>query len=148
MTTVLVVDDQRGARRVLASRLESAGFEVVQAADGVEAWEEFQRREPQLVITDMAMPHSDGIDLAGRVRECSDVPIIVFSAYGSVPSAVSAVKAGANEFLSSADLDVDALVQLARDLCGERALPSKLLDLGYRPPAPEAMEPKTALGVR
>ncbi len=134
MATVLVVDDQRGARRVLASRLESAGFEVSQAADGVEAWGEFQRREPQLVITDMAMPHSDGIDLAGRIRECSEVPIIVFSAYGSVPSAVSAVKAGANEFLSSADLDVDALVRLAQDLCGERTQQSKLPDLVERLP--------------
>ena len=134
MATVLVVDDQRAARRVLASRLDAAGFEVLQAADGAEAWRKFEAREPQLVITDMAMPQSDGIDLTGRIRECSDVPIIVFSAYGSVPAAVSAVKAGASEFLSSADLDVDALVGLARNLCDLDAHGSEVPELASRLP--------------
>lgn len=134
MPTVLVVDDQRAARRVLASRLESAGFHVLQAADGLQAWDAFQEHEPQLVITDMSMPRSDGIELAGRIRECSDVPVIVFSAYGSVPTAVSALKAGANDFISSADLDVDALVQLARNLCTAPGQRSELSGLEERLP--------------
>lgn len=132
MPTVLVVDDQRAARRVLASRLQEAGLDVLQAADGLQAWEQFQRREPQLVITDMAMPRSDGIDLTRRIRERSDVPVIVFSAYASVPTAVSAVKAGASEFLASCDLDVDALVRLAWDLCGRTPRRSELADLSER----------------
>ena len=56
----------------------------------------------------LAVPNSGRLPRILRKRT-SDIPIIVFSAYSSVPSAVSAVKAGANEFLSSADLDVDAL---------------------------------------
>jgi DNA-binding NtrC family response regulator len=118
--TVLVVDDQVRPRRALATELEDAGFVVIQASDGVEAWESFQRNRPDLVITDMVMPRSDGLDLLGRIRAQSEVPVVLFTAYGSVESAVSALKAGADEFVVSPDVDVDELVNLARSALAAR----------------------------
>jgi DNA-binding NtrC family response regulator len=112
--TVLVVDDQRGARRALAAELEDAGFTVIEALDGQDGWDRFCRQRPDLVITDMVMPRSDGIDLVGRIRTRSETPVIVFTAYGTVETAVSAIKSGADEFVSSSDLSPEGLVELVR----------------------------------
>lgn len=124
--TVLVVDDQGGARRALAAELEDAGFSVIEAQDGREAWERFCEARPDLVITDMVMPRSDGIELLGRIRARSDIPVIMFTAYGTVESAVSALKCGADDFVSSSDRGADDLVDLVRAALA-RALP-------HRPP--------------
>jgi DNA-binding NtrC family response regulator len=118
--TVLVVDDQMRPRRALATELEDAGFAVLQASDGVEGWESFLRDRPDLVITDMVMPRSDGLDLLGRIRAQSEVPVVLFTAHGSVESAICALKAGADEFVVSPDVDVDELVNLARSALAAR----------------------------
>jgi len=118
--TVLVVDDQMRPRRALATELEDAGFAVLQASDGLEAWECFLRDRPDLVITDMVMPRSDGLDLLGRIRAQSEVPVVLFTAHGSVESAICALKAGADEFVVSPDVDVDELVNLARSALAAR----------------------------
>ena len=86
MTTVLVVDDQQRARDLLAMELSEAGFQVITAADGEEGWQAFCERPPDVVVTDMAMPRCDGIELLRRIRTRSDVPVIVFSGHGSVES--------------------------------------------------------------
>ena len=65
-SSVLVVDDRRSSRRALAAELEDAGFEVIEAEDGSHGWSRFCTRTPDLVITDMVMPNSDGIDLLTR----------------------------------------------------------------------------------
>lgn len=122
--TVLVVDDRARPRRALATELEDAGFEVVQAADGVEAWELFCQHAPDVVITDMVMPHSDGLDLLGQIRSRSDVPVILFTARGTVQTAATAFKAGADDFVSSADVDVEDLVALVENaIAGARPSP-------------------------
>ncbi|GAG14000.1 unnamed protein product, partial [marine sediment metagenome] len=125
--TVLVVDDRARPRRALATELEDAGFAVVQAADGAEAWEQFRHHSPDVVITDMVMPRSDGLDLLSQIRSCSDVPVILFTARGSVESAATAFKAGADDFVSSPDVEVEGLVALV-----ERAISgaSPSLELG------------------
>lgn len=84
MTTVLVVDDQKRPRELLSAELEDAGFTVLAAADGEEAWQSFCQSEAAVVVTDMSMPRCDGIELLRRIRSRSDVPVIVFSGHGSV----------------------------------------------------------------
>jgi DNA-binding NtrC family response regulator len=116
---VLVVDDQLRARRVLVNELEDAGFEVSEARDGVEAWKEFQRRDPDVVITDMVMPRSDGLELLGRIRACSEVPVILFTAFGTAQTATSALKGGADDFVCSPDVEIDELVALVADAAGD-----------------------------
>ena len=111
---VLVVDDQIKPRRLLINELEKAGFTVIPASDGEEAWERFCADGPDLVITDMAMPRCDGLELLRRIRSRSETPVIVFSGYGSVETAAEAFKAGADDFVNSLDLDIEDLVNLVR----------------------------------
>ncbi len=130
--TVLVVDDHARPRRALAAELEDAGFAVTQASDGVEGWEEFCRDEPDVVVTDLVMPRSDGHELLTRIRRRSDVPVILFSARGSMEAAVSALKAGADDFVSSADMEVEDLVGLVHTAVAERNGRPTLPDLDRR----------------
>ncbi len=112
---VLVVDDRTEARSLIASDLQEAGFRVVQAQDGDEGWPRFRRAEPDLVVTDLRMPRAGGIDLLGRIRSVSSVPVIILTAFGDVPTAVAAMKGGAQEFLNFPD-DLERLVERAREL--------------------------------
>jgi two-component system NtrC family response regulator/two-component system response regulator HydG len=121
--TVLVVDDQPKPRRLLSVELEEAGFDVVEAADGEEAWRSFCASAPDAVVTDMAMPRCDGLELLRRIRAQSDVPVIVFSGYGSVESAADAFKAGADDFVSSLDLESEELVVRLRRSMGTPEAP-------------------------
>jgi DNA-binding NtrC family response regulator len=130
--TVLVVDDQSGARRALAEELQDAGFSVVEASDGLEAWDRFRTDEPDLVITDMVMPRSDGIDLVSRIRARSETPVIIFTAYGSIDTAVAALKSGADEFVSSSDSNVDDLVNLIGEVLERGAEPDPCPEIDVR----------------
>ena len=112
---VLVVDDQSEARALLARDLEEAGFGVVEAGDGVEGWERFRRVGPDLVVTDLRMPRADGIELLRRIRSVSNVPVILLTAYGDVPTAVAAMKGGAQEVFHFPD-DLDQLIPRIREL--------------------------------
>lgn len=112
---VLVVDDQLRARRLLVTELREAGFEVCEAGNGAEGWEEFVRRRPDVVITDMVMPRADGLELLRQIRAQSETPVIVFTGYGTPQSAASAFKAGADDFVCSPDVDIDDLVALVAD---------------------------------
>lgn len=128
---ILIVDDHARARKALAAELGDAGYTTLEAEDGERAWECFRNDPPDLVITDMVMPRSDGIDLLARIRSRSDVPVIMFTAYGSVSSAVSALKAGADEFVASPDVDLGDLVVLVEKALARYA-PADRLRLGDR----------------
>ena len=129
---VLVVDDQIRARRVLVDELEDAGFEVSEARDGVDAWKAFQHQGPDVVITDMVMPRSDGLELLGRIRACSETPVIVFTAHGTAQTATSAFKLGAEDFVCSPDVEIDELVALVATAAGETSSVSHHPGFGER----------------
>ena len=129
---VLVVDDHVRPRKALATELEDAGFAVVQAGNGEDGWRMFQRHRPDVVITDMVMPRSDGLELLGRIRLRSDAPVILFTARGSVATAAAAFKAGADDFVASPDVDVDDLVELVANACGEARATVPAPDLAGR----------------
>jgi two-component system, OmpR family, KDP operon response regulator KdpE len=76
---VLVVDDEPQIRRFLETGLTGRGYAVATAKDGIEALDKLTTEQFDLVILDLAMPHLDGIDVLRRVREWSDIPIIVLS---------------------------------------------------------------------
>lgn len=114
---VLVVDDRSEARELLARDLEEAGYRVLEAGDGIEGWQCFRRADPDLVVTDLRMPKADGIELLRRIRTVSNVPVILLTAYGDVPTAVSAMKGGAQEVFHFPD-DLDRLIPRIRELAG------------------------------
>ena len=125
--TILVVDDRGAPRRALANELSDAGFRVVQAADGLEGFACFEREAPDLVLSDLAMPRCDGLELVGRIRAASAVPIVLFTSQGGVRDAVAAVKCGADDFVASQDLEIEELVALAESHAGTGVRPAEEL---------------------
>jgi nitrogen regulation protein NR(I) len=98
---VLIVDDEMNIRRVLAAMLKRDGYEVTTAADGEQALAVLQKTPVHVVVTDLVMPRLGGMDLLRRVSaDYPDVPVILITAHGSVDSAVSALKAGAFDYIT------------------------------------------------
>jgi two-component system KDP operon response regulator KdpE len=97
---ILVVDDEPQITRVLRTSLQSNGHEVTVAHDGTEALEQFLKAQPDLVITDLAMPGMTGIELTREIRERSKVPVIVLSVRGNDASKVEALDQGADDYIT------------------------------------------------
>ncbi|WP_437314339.1 sigma-54-dependent transcriptional regulator [Sorangium sp. So ce385] len=114
---VLVVDDEASARSGLEKLLRQEGYAVDAAADGAAALEVAAERPPDVVVTDLKMPRMDGVTLLGKLREQDPaLPVIVVTAFGDVSSAVQAMRAGAEDYLTK-PVDFDALlVSLERAL--------------------------------
>src|SRR5262245_44654979 len=112
---VLLADDCSEALDVIESELREAGFATVRAPDGRRAWERFQERMPDLVVSDVRMPEIDGFDLLKKIRDVSDLPVILLTAYAEIALAVSAIRSGADDYLRFPD-DLGLLIVRARDL--------------------------------
>jgi two-component system KDP operon response regulator KdpE len=97
---VLVVDDEPQITRVLRTVLNSHGYQVRTAAEGEAALSNFTDWRPELVITDLYMPHMDGVELCRRIRAVSNVPIIVLSVKGEEKSKVEALDSGADDYVT------------------------------------------------
>ncbi len=98
---ILVVDDDENLRWVLETQLEDMGYAVSTAEDGNQAVTVIEREPPALVLTDLRMPALSGIELLDKIRsEYSDVPVIIMTAFGTIQSAVQAMKAGAYDYLT------------------------------------------------
>jgi len=97
---VLIVDDEPQITRVLKTVLTSQGYEVRTAAEGESALASFNEWRPELVITDLYMPHMDGVELCRRIRAQSNVPIIVLSVKGEEGTKVEALDSGADDYVT------------------------------------------------
>ena len=97
---LLVVDDDMAIRRAVTTELAAAGFATVEAADGEEGLERFREVEPDLVLTDLAMPRRDGLSLVRELRRSSGTPIVVLSVRGEEEDKVRALDAGADDYLT------------------------------------------------
>lgn len=98
-TKILVVDDEQLYRHLLKVNLESEGYEVSSARDGEEALEIMSTRQPELVILDVAMPRLDGFTTCERIRQFSDVPIIMLTARGEEQDRVRGLNVGADDYV-------------------------------------------------
>ena len=110
---ILVVDDEPQLTRVLRTGLKSRGYDVRAAADGLAGFEAFNDWHPDLVITDLAMPNVDGLELCRRLRAVSQVPIIVLSAKGEEKTKVEALDLGADDFVTK-PFGIDELLARVR----------------------------------
>src|SRR5215211_5520476 len=110
---ILVVDDEPQLTRVLRTGLKSRGYDVRAAADGLAGLETFSDWHPDLVITDLAMPVMDGLELCRRLRAVSPVPIIVLSAKGEEKTKVEALDIGADDFVTK-PFGIDELLARVR----------------------------------
>jgi response regulator NasT len=127
MAKILVADDDRVVLFTLADGLREAGFEVIEARDGLRALALCESEQPDLALLDIRMPGLDGLELARRLREETTVPFLFFSAYDDEELVQRAVKLGALGYLVK-PLDVARIVPMLRtalarslDLDGLRA---------------------------
>ncbi|MCP6757973.1 MAG: ATP-binding protein [Fischerella sp. CENA71] len=114
--TILVVDDRWENRSVIVNLLEPAGFTVVEATDGQEAWEQAIAYKPDLIITDLVMPIMDGFEFIKRLRQSSpfkEIPVIASSASVFATDKYKSIDAGADTFLPK-PVEGDALLEMLR----------------------------------
>src|SRR5580700_6416964 len=97
---ILVVDDEPQITRVLRTALSSQGYDIRVANDGETAQEIMKDWTPDLVITDLSMPNMDGLELCRRLRQTTQVPILVLSVKGEERTKVQALDAGADDYVT------------------------------------------------
>jgi two-component system KDP operon response regulator KdpE len=97
---ILIVDDERQITRVLRTSLQSSGYDVTVANNGLEAYDLFHSVSPDLIITDLAMPEMGGIELTRAIRRIADTPIIVLSVREQETMKVAALDEGADDYIT------------------------------------------------
>jgi len=98
---ILLVDDDPGLLRLLSIRLNAAGYEVRAVQSGEVALQAVETQRPDLVITDLRMDRMDGMQLLDELnRRCTGLPVLILTAHGTIPDAVSATQEGAVAFLT------------------------------------------------
>ena len=97
---ILIADDERQITRALRTSLQSHGFEVTTAVDGLEALALFGQVQPDLVITDLSMPNMDGVELTKAIRRMADTPIIVLSVRDGEANKILALDSGADDYVT------------------------------------------------
>ena len=98
--TILVVDDDREIVRAIALNLESEGYHVLKAYDGIEALDLAMTKEVHLIIIDVMMPKLDGLSAIMKIRERKNLPIIVLSAKSENSDKVIGLSMGADDYVT------------------------------------------------
>lgn len=100
MKTILVVEDEIAISIVLKAYLEKDGFTVIQAFNGNEALEKFDRDKPILVLLDIMLPDLDGWSILQHIREKSSCPVIMLTALGDIDNKLNGFNQGADDYIS------------------------------------------------
>lgn len=112
--TVLVVEDDPDIREILRLTLEDAGYQVIQAENGIDGLEAARQHEPDAILMDMSMPLMDGCQSTRRIRQnprLSRIPIIACTAYNRWEWRGKALLAGCTDFLTK-PVDADKLLEM------------------------------------
>jgi DNA-binding response OmpR family regulator len=112
---VLVVDDEIGALTLIGIMLERGGFNVLKAKDADAALAILDQNTPDLIILDVMMPGTDGIELCGMIRDRDDTgktPVLILSARGDADSVMRGMEAGANDYLPKPILHHDLVTKV------------------------------------
>ncbi|MDD5288129.1 MAG: response regulator transcription factor [Dehalococcoidales bacterium] len=97
---VLIVDDDQGVLRFIRAHLQASGFETLLATNGAEALAVIEKELPDIIIMDITMPSVDGIETCRRIREWSQIPIIMLSAKQDVGEKVKCFNTGADDYVT------------------------------------------------
>jgi two-component system, OmpR family, KDP operon response regulator KdpE len=129
LAKILIVDDEPQITRVLRRSLAAHRYDVRTAPDGETALDTFRDFAPDLIVTDLSMPEMDGIELCRRIRQISQIPIIVLSVKGEEQTKVRALDAGADDYVTK-PFGIEEL--LARLRAALRRAPSKAENLNEK----------------
>jgi two-component system KDP operon response regulator KdpE len=97
---ILVIEDEPHMRTLLQVTLRGQGYDCIHAANGAEGVAQAEKCAPRVVILDLGLPDLDGVEVTSRIRRRSTVPIIVLSARGGEEHKISALDAGANDYVT------------------------------------------------
>jgi two-component system, NtrC family, response regulator AtoC len=123
---VLIADDEALIRQSLRTTLTREGFDVSVAASGNEAWLRFQEDRPDIVLLDLVLGDTDGIEVLRRMRqEAPDAKVIFISAHGSIESAVAAMKIGGYDFIKK-PFELEEIVAAVRNAARTRSLEQRV----------------------
>lgn len=115
MSTILVVDDKEMLRDSVATTLQRAGFSVLSAANGTEALGIIAQRRPDAVVSDLKMPGLTGLELIEQARNIDeDLPIVLMTAFGTIQTAVEAMKLGAFDYVTKPFEGDELIIALKR----------------------------------
>src|ERR1700722_11038946 len=121
MAKILIVDDQRNMRTTLAMMLRGASYEVDEAADGEQGAERGATGAYDVVVTDLRMGVKDGIDVLRTTKDAHPLTeVIVMTAYGTIESAVEAIRLGAYDYIQKPFTEQELLVKVAKALDNRR----------------------------
>jgi DNA-binding response OmpR family regulator len=118
MVTILIAEDEKDIRELIAFILQYAGFEVLEAIDGKEAVAKTLSSKPDLVIMDVRMPRMTGYEACTRIKameETKDIPVVMLSAKGQESEIQTGLKVGAYEYILK-PFAPDELIQRVRDI--------------------------------
>ncbi len=119
---VLVADDSITTRLLEQNTLEAAGYEVITAVDGEDAWKQLETVGADIVVADVEMPRLDGFALCRRIRSTprfAELPVIMVTALGSDADRARGLQAGADAYVVKASLDQSTLVETIRQMVGD-----------------------------
>ena len=117
MPRILIVDDEADMRWLLAEVLRAQGYEVVAAEDGQAALERVLEDTPSAILLDLRMPRLSGMEALKKIKAIdSQVPVIILTAYGDIPTAVQAMRLGAYDYLTKPFRNDDILFSIRRAL--------------------------------
>jgi two-component system chemotaxis sensor kinase CheA len=117
--SILVVEDSITARSLLKNILEAAGYHVMTAVDGIDAWSALKLEPFQLVVSDVEMPRMNGFDLTSRIRadqHLAELPVLLLTALESREDRERGVEAGANAYIVKSDFDQERLLEVVARL--------------------------------
>jgi two-component system, OmpR family, response regulator MprA len=129
-TRVLVVDDEDSIVDFISMALEQEGYAVLSASNGSQALELFAQERPQLVVLDWMLPDIDGLEVCQRMRQQSDVPVLMLTARGEWEDRVKGLDAGADDYLTKPFKYQELLARLRAILRRSGAASGKALHFG------------------
>lgn len=97
---ILLVDDEIGIIKFVRAKLAAQGYDVLTAMDGAQAIHVFETELPDLIVLDITMPKMDGFEVCSRIREWSQIPIIMLSARGDEMDKVKCLELGADDYIT------------------------------------------------
>ena len=123
-STILIVDDDRDIRTLLADYLESNGYRTISAADGTGMWKALDDARPDLIVLDLNMPGDDGLTLCRKLRATSSLPVIMLTARNEPLDRILGLEMGADDYLPKPFEPRELLARIRSVLRRSHAMPS------------------------
>ena len=109
---MLVIEDESDIRQLLRTLLEREGYKVAEAIEGRDGVRQFHQSHPDIVILDVGLPDLDGWQVLERIRDMSDVPVLMLTALGTERDKVRGLNSGADDYLTKPFSRVELLARL------------------------------------